>query len=47
MPFQDEHNLTTPVEMHQSGVFRGRRRSVAVVVTVAVLVVAAAGVAAG
>jgi hypothetical protein len=39
--------LTTLVEMHQSGVFRGRRRSVVVVVTVAVLVVAAAGVAAG
>jgi hypothetical protein len=33
--------------MRQSGIFRGRRRSVAVVVTVAVLVVAAAGVAAG
>jgi len=33
--------------MRQSGIFRGRRRSVAVVATVAVLVVAAAGVAAG
>jgi hypothetical protein len=33
--------------MHQSGIFRGRRRSVAVVVTVVVLVVAAGGAAAG
>jgi hypothetical protein len=57
-PFQDDnlervenscpgHHLATLVEMRQSGIFRGRRRSVAVVVTVAVLVVAAAGVAAG
>jgi hypothetical protein len=33
--------------MRQSGIFRGRRRSVAVVATVAVLVIAAAGAAAG
>jgi hypothetical protein len=31
--------------MRQSGIFRGRRRSVAVVATVAVLVIAAAGAA--
>ncbi len=36
--------LTTLVEMHQSGVFRGKRRSVVVVVTVAVPGVAATGV---
>jgi cell division protein FtsI/penicillin-binding protein 2 len=37
----------TLAEVRQSGIFRGRRRSVAVVITVTVLVIAAAGAAAG